>query len=212
VQSYYAARAPEYDAVYLKPERQADLRSIEHWVSRAFIGASVFEIACGTGHWTQFIAQAAARLVAIDSAVETIEIAKTRVSGGKVEFVVGDAYSLPALAGTFNAAFAGFWFSHVPISRRRKFLLGLSAVLQPNAKVVLLDNRFVPGSSSAILGQDAEGNTYQNRLLRNGSTHRVLKNFPTELDLQAVAAEVGISVEVVQWEYYWALKYVANPT
>jgi ubiquinone/menaquinone biosynthesis C-methylase UbiE len=211
VQSYYAARAPEYDAVYLKPERQADLRSMQHWVSRAFAGASVLEIACGTGYWTQFIAQVAVRVAALDSTVETIEIARSTVPDGKVEFVVGDAYALPAPAGTFNAAFAGFWFSHVPIGRRREFLLGLNAVLQPNAKVVLLDNRFVPGSSSAISEQDAVGNTYQNRRVRDGRSYRILKNFPSELDLRGVAAEVGVSVDVVQWEHYWALEYLANP-
>ena len=32
MQGYYAARAPEYDRVYLKPERQADLRAIEAWL------------------------------------------------------------------------------------------------------------------------------------------------------------------------------------
>ncbi|MBI5579216.1 MAG: class I SAM-dependent methyltransferase, partial [Deltaproteobacteria bacterium] len=32
MQSYYAARAPEYDSVYRKPERQPDLRSIEGWL------------------------------------------------------------------------------------------------------------------------------------------------------------------------------------
>jgi ubiquinone/menaquinone biosynthesis C-methylase UbiE len=211
VQSYYAARAPEYDAVYLKPERQADLRSMEHWVSQVFAGTRVLEIACGTGYWTQFIAQVAVRVTALDSAVETIEIARSRVPDGKVEFVVGDAYALSALAGTFNAAFAGFWFSHVSIGRRRDFLLGLNDVLQPNAKVVLLDNRFVPGSSSAVTEQDAEGNTYQNRQLRDGRAYRVLKNFPSELDLRAVAAEVGVCLDVVQWEHYWALEYVANP-
>jgi SAM-dependent methyltransferase len=212
VQSYYAARAPEYDAVYLKPERQADLRSMEYWVSRAFVGARVFEIACGTGYWTQFIAQVAVRLAALDCAGETIEIARSRVPGGKVEFVLGDAYSLPALAGTFNSAFAGFWFSHVPIGRRREFLLGLNAVLECNAKVVLLDNRFVPGSSTAISGRDAEGNTYQDRQLRDGRSYRVMKNFPSVPDLRAVATEVGACVEVVQWEYYWGLEYMANPT
>jgi ubiquinone/menaquinone biosynthesis C-methylase UbiE len=212
VQSYYAARAPEYDAVYLKPERQADLRGMELWVTQAFIGASVLEIACGTGYWTKFISQTAVRLTALDAAAETIEIAKGRVPGSKVEFILGDAYSLPSLAGTFNAAFAGFWFSHVPVSRRREFLLGLNAVLQPNAKVILLDNRFVPGSSSAISERDAEGNTYQNRQLRDGRSYRVLKNFPSERDLRAVATQVGACVDVVEWEYYWTLQYVANPT
>ncbi len=34
LQSYYAARASEYDRVYLKPERQPDLRAVEQWVRR----------------------------------------------------------------------------------------------------------------------------------------------------------------------------------
>jgi hypothetical protein len=29
---YYAVRAPEYDRVYKKPERQQDLRAIERWL------------------------------------------------------------------------------------------------------------------------------------------------------------------------------------
>ena len=29
---YYAARAGEYDRIYAKPERQADLRAIEKWL------------------------------------------------------------------------------------------------------------------------------------------------------------------------------------
>jgi hypothetical protein len=32
MQDYYAARAREYDEVYRKPERQADLREIERWL------------------------------------------------------------------------------------------------------------------------------------------------------------------------------------
>jgi demethylmenaquinone methyltransferase/2-methoxy-6-polyprenyl-1,4-benzoquinol methylase len=57
---YYAARAAEYDRVYLKPERQADLRQIEAWLPVRFAGRSVLEVACGTGHWTRLIAPVAA--------------------------------------------------------------------------------------------------------------------------------------------------------
>jgi len=35
-------------------------------------------------------------------------------TSGKVEFQVGDAYRLAPAPGKFNAAFAGFWFSHIP--------------------------------------------------------------------------------------------------
>ena len=65
MQAYYAARAPEYDSVYRKPERQADLRAIEQWVPSRFVAARVLEIACGTGYWTQFIAPVALHVTRI---------------------------------------------------------------------------------------------------------------------------------------------------
>lgn len=208
LQRYYAARAPEYDRVYLKPERQSDLRAIERWVRGRFESGQVLEIACGTGYWTQFIAAAAARVRAVDLSPETLALAKARVAAAHVEFVIGDAYAPAAYGGGFDMAFAGFWFSHVPIALRAGFLSSLNATLEPGAKVVLLDNRFVAGSSSAIAGQDADGNTYQQRQLADGSTHRVMKNFPAEAELLAVARRAGGEVRVTQWQYYWAMEYV----
>jgi SAM-dependent methyltransferase len=209
MQSYYAARAPEYDRVYLKPERQSDLRAIEGWLPSFFANASVLEIACGTGYWTQFIARSAARIVAIDTSPETMRIAKSRVPQDKVEFLVGDAYDLPTHLEKFGAAFAGFWFSHIPRSRRRAFLQGLGALLEPDAKVVLLDNLYVEGSSSSITETDPEGNTYQTRRLDDGSTHRVLKNFPSEGELQTAIAGFGSGGTLSTWQYFWAFEYSA---
>jgi len=208
MQSYYAARASEYDRVYQKPERQSDLRQIEQWLPSLLSGAKVLEVACGTGYWTRFIAQVASTVVAIDSAQETIQIAQQRVNSTNVLFQVGDAYSLAGTTRSFDAAFAGFWFSHVPLERQREFLAGLNAALAPGARVVLLDNLFVQGSSSAIAEQDGIGNTYQYRKLDDGSTHRVLKNFPTEVQLCALAAEgLGDSPAYRRWQYYWAFEY-----
>jgi ubiquinone/menaquinone biosynthesis C-methylase UbiE len=210
MQSYYASRAPEYDSVYQKPERQPDLRAIEAWLPSRFAGETVLEIACGTGYWTQFIASSAAAIVAVDSAPQTLRIAEPRVPAGKAHFVVGDAYDLPAGLGRFGAAFAGFWFSHVPKARRREFLAGVGRLLrQPGAKVVLLDNRYVEGSSSRITEQDAEGNTYQTRTLADGSVHRVLKNFPAEAEMQAAIVGIGEAGNFTQWPYFWAFEYVA---
>jgi len=208
MQSYYAARASEYDRVYQKPERQSDLRQIEQWLPSVLSGATVLEIACGTGYWTQFIAPVASAIVAIDSSPETLRIAQQRVVASNVQFQIGDAYALPQLGRSFSAAFAGFWFSHVPLERRREFLRGLNSSLESRARVVLLDNLFVEGSSSAIAEQDANGNTYQCRSLSDGSTHRVLKNFPTEAQLRALAEEgLGEVTAYRQWQYYWAFEY-----
>ena len=210
MQDYYAARATEYDRIYLKPERQPDLRAIEAWLAPIFAGANVLEVACGTGYWTRFIAAAAAKVLAVDAAVETLELARNRVPKGKVQFRVGDAYALTATEPPCNAAFAGFWFSHVPKHRTREFLIGLNAALEPGATVVLLDNLFVEGSSSPISETDAEGNTYQARRLDDGSVHRVLKNFPSEVELRAAAEAVGTDVEYKAWSYFWALTYTTR--
>jgi len=211
LQRYYAARAPEYDRVYLKPERQADLRRLEAWLPALFAGRRVLEVACGTGYWTQFIAPAAASVRALDSSAETMAIAAQRVPAGRVEFAVGDAYALPHEPGRFDAAFAGFWFSHVLKHRQREFLAGLGAALAPGATVVLLDNRFVAGSNHAISETDDEGNTWQARPLDDGSTHRVLKNFPSEAELRALLAGLAQQVEYTAFDYYWALRYT-TPT
>jgi demethylmenaquinone methyltransferase/2-methoxy-6-polyprenyl-1,4-benzoquinol methylase len=208
LQSYYAARAAEYDRVYEKPERQADLRAIERWLPSLLSGETVLEVACGTGHWTRCIAPVAASVLAIDSAPETLRIARHRVTGNAVRFEVGDAYALPRNAVGFTAAFAGFWFSHVPVDRRLEFLHGLGAALRPGARVVLLDNRFVEGNSTPISEQDDAGNTYQRRTLGDGSTHRVLKNYPSEDELHAlVDSGLGSAAGYRAWEYFWAFDY-----
>ncbi len=176
------------------------------------MNGSVLEIACGTGYWTQFIAPVASRVLAIDSAPETLAIARSRVHDEKVRFDVGDAYALPSHHGLFQAVFAGFWFSHVPRQRWGEFLRGVSKCLRPHGKVVFLDNTYVEGSSSPITGEDSEGNTYQTRHLRNSATYQVLKNFPSEAEVSKALADVGRAIRYTHWEYYWAIEYTIVAT
>ena len=208
IQDYYAARAGEYDRIYQKPERQADLRKIESWLQATLAGGSVLEVACGTGYWTQFYAPRCSRVVALDSAEETLGIARTRTLPDTVTFIVGDAYRIPAQSEKFDAGFAGFWWSHIPLGKIREFLHGFHAVLRPGATVVFLDNRYVEGSSTPISERDTGGNTYQARRLGDGSTHRVLKNFPTRKALLQVLSPLAGNVQYHEWEYYWAVEYV----
>ena len=209
LKEYYAARAPEYDRVYKKPERQSDLRAIEHWLPQVFADKTILEIACGTGYWSQFLAPAARMVVAIDASREVLNIAESRLSSGKVLFTTGDAYCPPGEAGPFESAFAGFWLSHVPVARLGEFFEGLHRVLLPGAKVVLLDNLFVAGSSTPISARDDQGNTYQQRSLDDGSVHSVLKNFPSERSLREAVSGFAAGVHYHEWQYFWALEYTA---
>ena len=208
---YYVQRAAYYERVYFKPERQADLRAMEAWLARQFTGRRVLEIACGTGWWTPHGAAQAAHWRATDLNPETFAIAQAKPMPGSVQFQTVDAYTLAELADpaqdTFDAAFAGCWWSHVPLHRLRPWLDTLHAGLAPGATVAFLDNRFLQTSSSAISRTDAQGNTYQQRRLDDGSSHEVLKNFPTP---EAAIAALGPRAHGAQWiahEHYWVLHY-----
>jgi len=206
LQEYYSQRAPEYDQVYLKPERQADLRHLEQWLPAWFKGLHVLEIAAGTGYWSQFIAPECASLTLTDTSLATLEIARNRVFGRAV-FVQADAYALLPEMGSFGAAFAGFWISHIPIEHRREFMESLHARLQPDAPIIFIDNRYVEGSSTPVTEPDAAGNTYQMRNLGNGQTHRVIKNFPDEAAMQAMIENFGDDGIWRTTDYFWTFQY-----
>ncbi|HLU04698.1 MAG TPA: class I SAM-dependent methyltransferase [Advenella sp.] len=210
MKEYYVARASEYDRIYLKPERQSDLRQLQLWLPSLLVERSVPEIACGTGYWTQFYAPMAKQVVALDAAKETLRIAAGRVTTGNVHLMQGDAYDLPVFDTLFDAVFAGFWWSHIPLEHIAGFLAGLHRALEPGARIVFLDNRFVPGSSTPIADSDSAGNTYQIRALDNGSTHQVLKNFPTREHLLATVLPYSGSRNYREWAYFWALEYTLD--
>jgi ubiquinone/menaquinone biosynthesis C-methylase UbiE len=207
MQAYYAARAPYYDAVYLKPERANDIAFLPHHLSSRLANRSVLEVACGTGFWTQHIAPHAQRLVATDGTAEPLEFAKLRPAASTVTFSQVDAYHLPADLGQFSGAFAGLWFSHVPIEARTQFLQSLHARLEPGARVLFLDNSSIQCRELPITETDDQGNTYQHRQLKDGSMHRVLKNFPTQAELRALIAPYAATVNYTDLENFWLLEY-----
>jgi len=205
LETYYAQRAAEYEKIYAKPERQADLARMRSDIPALFEGERVLEIACGTGYWTPLIAARAESVVALDYNEETLAIARTKAyPKANVRFVRGDAYELPEWPEKFSAAYAGFWWSHVPLGRLDRFLRGLHQRLAPGAVVAFMDNRYVGGSSTPLSRRDAEGNTYQTRRLADGSSHEVLKNFPTARELRE---RLGAQALITEYEYYWVASY-----
>ena len=212
LQRYYARRAAEYEAIYAKPERQADLSAMRAAVTAAFRGRDVIEIACGTGYWSEHIAATASRLDAFDINDETLMIARTKpVDAQRVRFALADAYALPTPERLHDGAFAGFWWSHILKRDLSRFLEGLHRVLAPGAKVVFLDNRYVEGSSTPVARIDANGDGWQRRKLTDGSLHEVLKNFPEPSELEAAVKPYADSVRVKLFDYYWWLEYTLPP-
>jgi ubiquinone/menaquinone biosynthesis C-methylase UbiE len=208
LRDFYRRRAAEYEAIYAKPERQADLRRLEEYIPARLAGRRVLEVACGTGYWTVRVARTAASLVATDAVEEPMRIARSKDYGAHaVRFELADAYRLPGALGRFDAALAVFWWSHVPRRRIGEFLASLHERLEPGARVLYMDNRYVEGSSTPIAERDGAGDTWQIRRLADGSENRVLKNFPSQAELRADLAPYAASLSYRELPYYWVVEY-----
>ena len=206
--AYYARRALEYERIYHKPERLLDLAELRVQLPLLLRGRDVLELACGTGYWTQYVALEARSVLALDLNEEVLNIARSKdYPRRNVHFQQGNAYQ-PAASGKFDAGLAAFWFSHVPKQRIDEFLQEFHACLEAGARVVLVDNLYVEGSSTPISRCDEQDNTYQNRALNNGSQYEILKNFPAEPELRAAVAEYATTVEYRRMQYYWLLSYI----
>ena len=209
INSYYDRRAAEYERIYHKPERQENLQALAGMVPAYFTGLAVLEIACGTGYWTHMIAREAATMVATDLSPSMLEISRRKDYGNTpVTFLESDAFMLTNVTGSFTGGFCGFWWSHLPISRIRAFRDVLLRKLLPGARVMLLDNRFVSGSSTPISHADHEGNTYQRRRLDDGATYTVIKNFPDETALRSAIAGAAEDIRFIELDYYWVLTFI----
>ena len=211
-EEYYRHWAPAYDEVYTRPERQSDLLAVRTRLTGWFAGKHVLELAAGTGWWTSVLADSAASVTATDVNGATLDVARARRDWPPtVDFAVADALALQSIQGDFDAAFAGFFWSHVPLAKIDAFLEALMLRLLPGSLVVFADNRLVPGSVHPVARRDEHGNTYQRRRLSDGSTWDVLKNFPEPDEVRARLSRFGQSAEVDELDNFW-LAWCRSPS
>jgi demethylmenaquinone methyltransferase/2-methoxy-6-polyprenyl-1,4-benzoquinol methylase len=207
LRAYYAARAAEYDDdSQHPPERRSDLAYLRSWIPGLFAGKRVLDVACGTGAWTERIAKTAKHVVGVDINVAMLDIARGR-GIDRARFVCEDVYDLGEGLGTFDAAFVGFWFSHVLRTRIHEFLTSLHRHLEPGAMVVVTDNTDAYCRTLPITEVDNDGNSFQLRRLSNGSVFRVLKNFPGESELIRAVTRFGTNASFNKREHFWTLVY-----
>ena len=208
---YYALRAEEYERIYQIPERQEDLKTLAQVLSIDFRDREVLEVACGTGYWTRFIAQNARSVLATDANLEMLALARPKdYLRPNVSFRQVDAFSLDNISGQFTGGFAGFWWSHVSYEKLPVFLDRFHARLQRDALVVFVDNIYLPGYSSPLSRTDEQANTYQLRTLGNGSTHEIIKNYPTGDLVKRYLGDYAYHLEFIRLSYYWLVKYNLN--
>lgn len=168
MRAYYDERAAEYDdwwlgtGLFAERERPGWSEEVEQVVDvvRARPAARVLDVACGTGFLTRHLR---GTVVALDQSARMVEIAAARLPRARV--VQGDAVPLPFADGEFDRVFTSHFYGHLRPGEREAFLREARRVA---SELVVVDS---------ARRADAEAEEWQERVLNNGSCHRVYKRF-----------------------------------
>jgi SAM-dependent methyltransferase len=210
LERYYDERARIYEDIYRRddPVRQVELNNIAVYLKEKLLNRQVLEIACGTGFWSEKVADVVSHLTGIDTSNEMLEIARQkRWPTGKVDFLEADAFALEEVNGDFEAALAVFWFSHVPKSRIRLFLDVLHRRIGEGAAVIMADNMFNDGLGGELVRPEESEDTFKLRELPDGSQHLVLKNYYNSEELRNIFVPEGAELDIHVGKCYWWVSY-----
>ncbi|HUC26873.1 MAG TPA: class I SAM-dependent methyltransferase [Streptosporangiaceae bacterium] len=177
--AYYDRRAREYDQWYTGQGRFAD-RERPGWESgveqvidlvQRLPPASTLDVACGTGFLTRHLRGS---VVGIDQSPAMAAIAKSRLSDGVA--LVGDGLRLAVADHAFDRVFTGHFYGHLSPEERTAFL---AEARRAAGELVVVDSARRPG---------VEPEQWQERVLNDGSRHRVYKRY---LSGDQLAEEIG---------------------
>lgn len=205
---YYYQRAKEYEKIYQRPERQKDITKIKEFLKTSFSKKEVFEIACGTGYWTQYISETANSIFSTDINESVLDIARSKTYSCPVKFQESDVFDLSHICQTFNSGYAGFIWSHILKQQLPEFILQFLSKIEKDGFVVFTDNTYVDGNSTPLINTDKQGNTYQNRILENGESYTIIKNYPADSEIRKLIDAVGKNINIQRLNYYWLVTFI----
>jgi demethylmenaquinone methyltransferase/2-methoxy-6-polyprenyl-1,4-benzoquinol methylase len=203
----YTPHVPEHDRIYERPECQPDLRRLREMLTELLAGRRVLEIACGTGYWTEHVAQVAESVLAIDVNEDLLKLAIARLRRfSNTACLLDDAYSLNSITPeTFDAGFAAFWWSHVPRQHLPAFLDAFHGKLRPGALVIFADA--CHGDGKPACRTDADGNTYFHHRSSDGTEHEDIRNYPTREEVERVLRPRSRMLTMHEFPRYWCATY-----
>jgi SAM-dependent methyltransferase len=202
---YYQARAPEYEAVYDKPERQSDLAKLRSWLAEQARGRKILEVACGTGYWTAVAAATAQSIHATDFNSGPLEIARSKGLGPNVGFRPGRCLRAARYGRRIRLRHGAFLVVACAESRAAKVSLALRIEVVQRRRAADDRQQFRCRIEHAHL---SHGRRRQHlSAARSGwaEQHEVLKNFPSTSDIEAALGTVCSTVHVLQLRHYWAV-------
>lgn len=209
LERYYAALSSGYDetAGYNSPEAEELRIPIKKRFREIFRGRNVLEIACGTGYWTEVIAGSAKSVLATDINPSVISKASERCRDLKnVGFRVADAYTLDGVPSGFDAAFAHWWWSHVPRAKLGTFLEVLHGRLDPGSLVLFRDHLAFDWFEPA---GEIDGNHMETRKLPGGGTVDIVKNYPSKAEITGILEDIADDIRYIEYpdENSWDVIY-----
>jgi demethylmenaquinone methyltransferase/2-methoxy-6-polyprenyl-1,4-benzoquinol methylase len=177
--AYYERRAAEYDdwyagtGVFAERDRagwDAEVAGLVALVA-ALPPARSLDVACGTGFLTRHLRGLA---VGLDQSPAMVALAQQRLPDGVA--VLGDALALPFADGAFQRVLTAHFYGHLPPDERAAFLAEARRVAR---ELIVVDS---------ALRDDVEPEAWQERVLSDGSRHRVFKR---HLAAPGLAEELG---------------------
>jgi demethylmenaquinone methyltransferase/2-methoxy-6-polyprenyl-1,4-benzoquinol methylase len=202
----YTPRVPEHDRIYERPECQNDLRRLREMLTELLAGRRVLEVACGTGYWTEHVAQVAQSVLALDVNEDLLKLAVTRLRRfSNTAVLIDDAFSLATIPENFGAGFAAFWWSHVPRQHLPAFLDTFHSKLQKGALVVFLDARDSDGKP--VCRTDPEGNTYLRHRSSDGTEREDIRNYPAREEIEHLIRPRSRMFSMHEFPRYWCATY-----
>jgi ubiquinone/menaquinone biosynthesis C-methylase UbiE len=206
---YYRARAPEYDQWFHRLGRydrgpvsnarwRAELADVEAALDRFDPRGQVLELAGGTGIWTGRLARTADDLTVVDASPEVLEINRARVADPRVRYVQADIFAWRP-DRRYDAAFFGFWLSHIPSERFEPFWRTLADALSPGGRAFFVDNL----ATSSTFPDEPAGPEQIVRHLDDGRRFRIYKLYYQPSELTARLDALGWSASVHATERYF---------
>ncbi|MEN3276478.1 MAG: hypothetical protein V7631_2268 [Massilia sp.] len=210
VAKYYALLGEALEDKYLEPDMDEDIDDMSIHLGNLLAGHTVLELGCGTGFWTEVVAEAAASVVALDINASLVDIARERgMPEGKVRFRVADALDLPddigKDVGNITAVLVSFLWSHLNKKEQEQLLATLKKRLGKDVLLVILDDSFVEGFSETIARTDAEGTTYEILTLPGGERFELPKSYQSDSALRKRVGGVGKEIKIERVEFFWIL-------
>jgi SAM-dependent methyltransferase len=201
---YYRARAPEYDVTAYGNLDKVQPRIIAAVDALQPTGRTL-ELACGTGVWTEHLASRVSSLVAVDAAPEAVALARRRAAN--VQFVIADIFGF-GLRERVDTVFFAAWLSHVPTDRFTEFWARVAALVRLDGRVLFVDEAATEmHKESFVPGEDEVAE----RVMSDGSVHRLVKIYWSPADLQLRLNELGWDAAVRQYDDRWFIGTARPP-